>query len=1095
MNPGETPERELTEFAGRVADDADIDWSAVDSEGPVHDLIPAFRLIAGISASHRTAAPAARRASIAFYWGPFQVMEKLGEGAFGEVFRAHDPRLQRDVALKLRHREIADETTSAREFLEEARRLARVRHPNVVVIHGADIHDGRFGLWTDYVAGPDLDVRLGAGGVLLPSETTDLGVALASALGAIHDAGLVHGDVKPSNVLLGDDGPRLTDFGAGSDTGSEQSPRYASPRFAAPELFDGAPASTASDQYALGVLLYRCCTGTTPVDAASFEEAHRAHARGAVTALASLVTAADDLPLALVRVIDRTLAPNPRRRYETLAAFGAALAEARTPPRNVPGFATTFIGRAADMTRLAEVLATSRLATVTGAGGVGKTRLAAEYGRTAAFADGVYWIDLAPLTSADVASGVRQGLGCDPDIEDDEVAIASFAAERRALLVLDNGEHVLDALRPIIARLLVAGARIHILITSREPLRRSDEVVVALSPLDVSDTATSPAVQLFVDRARHVAPMLELSPRSTAAIRSICAQLDGVPLALELAAARMRSFDVVTLERRILGHGLADRILADPNRTGRHASMHAVIEWSLDLATEAERDLLARLTVFGGSWDIDSVEAVCAGQAVDVPAVLEAHAGLVDKSLVAVDERSGGSRYHLLQLVREVGAARLDEEVELSLRRRHREHLRSRLKGFLGPLLTGDPSEALAFFRLERDSLLGLIAWFGDRRLDLERTGALVNAAYRYWERESQVREAVRACRRVLGDDPVTRFRSYDWATFLTVVFVSHSKVGRLDEARTATETALAIFTELGEDDGAAAQLANLTHLALEEGDLDAAEAYAERALDAADAIGDPRRRCFSHLNAGAVADRRRDFDRAAHHHAEALRHCREIGDLALLSWLLVSQGRTLHAAGHVDEAVIAFEQAIEEAERGQEPLTLATALVDHARTAGSSSDWTPVFDRLRRASAIADDTDDDDLRGFVLQSRALCELRSGDHIAALRSTREALGHMRDTGTPRSMWPVFETLASLALARGDHDTAAWCVGVAGELADTLDFGGRRAPAETARLAEVVHQARAALGSGPFAERVEAGKRCSWVDAAAIAIRTTAGWLD
>ena len=256
-----------------------------------------------------------------FTWGHLRITERIGEGSFGEVYRAFDPILRRDVALKLR-REGGGAAPAASAFIAEARRLARVRHPNVVAVHGADVHGGRVGLWADLLRGRTLEEEIEAGASFSAPRAVGVALALAEALVAVHGAGLVHGDVKASNVMLEEDGRVvLMDFGAGADLGvgpGAHSPA-GSPLSMAPELFVGGSATQAADLYSLGVLLYRMLAGRYPVAAETFDELaarHRERVRAPSRA------PREGYPRSVMRLVGRLLAPNAARRPSAADTVG-----------------------------------------------------------------------------------------------------------------------------------------------------------------------------------------------------------------------------------------------------------------------------------------------------------------------------------------------------------------------------------------------------------------------------------------------------------------------------------------------------------------------------------------------------------------------------------------------------------------------------------------------------------------------------------------------------------------------------------------------------------------------------------------------------
>jgi hypothetical protein len=261
-------------------------------------------------------------------WGSLRILEKLGGGGFGEVFRAHDPSLQIDVALKLIRPELIPDETNARRFIGEARRLARVRHENVVVVHGAEQHEGRVGLWTELLEGRTLEECLRLQGPFGPEEASVIGIELCKALAAVHAAGLVHRDVKTANVMRKQGGAIvLMDFSAATERSilesmSASDPVSGTPLFMAPEFFRGEAAGSSADIYSLGVVLYRLVTGRFPVEAGSISELYDKHRKGEPTPLRDVRA---DLPRAFIQVVERALASEPASRYRSVGEMERAL--------------------------------------------------------------------------------------------------------------------------------------------------------------------------------------------------------------------------------------------------------------------------------------------------------------------------------------------------------------------------------------------------------------------------------------------------------------------------------------------------------------------------------------------------------------------------------------------------------------------------------------------------------------------------------------------------------------------------------------------------------------------------------------------------
>jgi len=334
---------DLLRIAADIADRTPVDWSAQKASGEgdasrlaglkvVESVASAYGSLMETTAEGGEPAAGPPRAAAAepalFEWGHLRALERLGGGSFGEVFRAYDPLLDREVALKLRRvQEVAAEA-GRREFIREARLLARVRHPNVVVVHGADTHDSRVGLWTDLVNGRTLEEFLAEEGPMAPQSVALIGLDLCRALAAVHAAGLVHGDVKPANVMR-ERGGRivLMDFGAGLEilnghtSGDAGGPR-GTPLAMAPEVLHGGTPVPASDLYSLGALLYRLASGCHPIEAETLGELLE---RSRDTHITPLRDARPDLPPEFVAIVERALARDPVDRFPSAGAMEHAL--------------------------------------------------------------------------------------------------------------------------------------------------------------------------------------------------------------------------------------------------------------------------------------------------------------------------------------------------------------------------------------------------------------------------------------------------------------------------------------------------------------------------------------------------------------------------------------------------------------------------------------------------------------------------------------------------------------------------------------------------------------------------------------------------
>jgi eukaryotic-like serine/threonine-protein kinase len=331
----------VTDVAAAILDGAPVDWSSVemDAGAAQRPLLDELRLIAALADLHRqlplapSASPAAASDCLGTLeqWGPLRVLEPIGRGAFGTVFRAWDTRLDREVALKLLPAGSVAGSGGATSVIQEGRLLARVRHPNVVSIYGAEQIDDRIGMWMEFIRGETLEQALEAGRVFSVAEAEGIGMELCDAVSAVHGAGLLHRDIKAQNVALAEDGRVvLMDFGTGREAAEPPTSDFTgTPLYLAPEIFDGQQASVRSDIYSLGVVLYHLVTRAYPVPSRSVQEIRAKHQRSERVPLRGV---RPDLPAAFIDAIERATAREPEARFETAAAMRAALAVAAEIP-------------------------------------------------------------------------------------------------------------------------------------------------------------------------------------------------------------------------------------------------------------------------------------------------------------------------------------------------------------------------------------------------------------------------------------------------------------------------------------------------------------------------------------------------------------------------------------------------------------------------------------------------------------------------------------------------------------------------------------------------------------------------------------------
>jgi predicted ATPase/DNA-binding SARP family transcriptional activator len=589
------------------------------------------------------------------------------------------------------------------------------------------------------------------------------------------------------------------------------------------------------------------------------------------------------------------------------------------PP--LPSSLTSFIGREREVAAVSDLIASARLVTLTGAGGSGKTRLAAEVTRSleGRFRDGIAWIELLGVSEPSLVIGhVAASLGVGGAGRAPADALRDAMRDSDRLIVLDNCEHVLDACVAVVDLVLRHCPEIRVLATSREALGISGErawLVPLLSvpkPDDTADAAlNAESVRLFVERARAANASFALTEANADAVARLCRRLDGLPLALELAAARARD---LTPEQMVTRLERDDRLLSEdrPGAGTRHRTLRDTIDWSYDLLDPMERVLLHRISVFAAEFSLDVAEAVCAGDGIEQEAVLDLLAALVDKSLVVTDDRVDEVRYHLLETIRHYGRERLEasggHEV---VRSRHADFYSELIRTAEPHFITPDRPVWVARIERELDDIRAVLVW--TRTSDPARHAELAGRLAWFWYSSGLWTEG----RQWLEDALPLASEHASEATRATVLFGAgviaalqgHGQVARswleeasalaqslgdralgayadsyigvalgqegLPAAEAPTRAALEWFEQAGDLYGQRLALVILATLLVRQGDLPAARAVAEEAVRVARAYGLGRELGIALQILGTVRLHQRELDAAAAAFADALRALR----------------------------------------------------------------------------------------------------------------------------------------------------------------------------------------------------------------------------
>lgn len=628
---------------------------------------------------------------------------------------------------------------------------------------------------------------------------------------------------------------------------------------------------------------------------------------------------------------------------------------------NLPRQLTSFIGRETEMAEVKQLLSRTRFLTLTGAGGCGKTRLFLQVAADLLeeYPDGVWLVELASLSEPSL---VPETIAAALNVHEQAgkpiaLTLTEALHARKMLLVLDNCEHLLNACAQMADALLRSCPHIKLLTTSRQGLGIAGEQTYRVPSLSLPDPALPlvldrlhqyESVRLFLERAVYHHSTFTLTPQNMTAVVSICTHLDGIPLALELAAARVGALSVEEINRR-----LNDRfhLLTGGNRAAipRHRTLRALIDWSYDLLDEREKILLNRLSVFAGGWTLDAAERVCPGAnggadvMLDEWDMLDLLTSLFDKSLVVADISEKATRYHLLETVREYAAEHLTQSGESEeLHRKHRDYFLA-LAEEANPKLQGPEQQTwMERLEIEHDNLRAAIAWSQPREGEAEAEMRLAAALHRFWDvrgywsegrrhlekaaarEESQQPTFARAqalgvigwlayrqgdyavtrdyCEQALAINRTVGNRHGEAFNLNTLGLVAQAQ-GDSAVARACQEQALAINRATGNRIGEAFNLNHLGMMAQEEGDYTTARACYEQALALSRAIGNRTGEAFNLNNLGLLAKELGDYETAHNCLDQALTINREMGNRAGEAHNLSALGRIAASQAEMERA------------------------------------------------------------------------------------------------------------------------------------------------------------------------------------------------
>jgi non-specific serine/threonine protein kinase len=795
--------------------------------------------------------------------GKYQILEELGKGGMGIVYKARDTKLDRIVALKFLPPELTQDDDVRERFLQEAKTVAAFNHSNITIIHEIDEDEGRTFIAMEYIGGLSLKNKLKSGNLTM-GEAVDIASQVTLGLQEAHEKGIVHRDIKPANIMLTERGQaKIVDFGIAKLVGKVRLTRTGTTigtvAYMSPEQAKGGEVDQRSDIWSMGVVLYEMLTGRLP-----FKGNHEQ------TMIYSILNAVPMSPKVyrgelsdhICAVIDKALQKDPLDRFQSAADLLNALRSsefvskitAGQEKHNLPVQLTSFVGREKELEEIKSLLVEHRIVTLTGAGGCGKTRLAIESaaGFIDEFDDGVWFIDLASVSEPGLIPEAIAGV-LKVKEEPYRPLIDTILArwkEKNALIVFDNCEHLVEACSANAEHLLREIPGFHILATSREALNAPGEITWRVPSLSLPESdqtedvetirESSEAVRLFEDRAKAVQRAFKLTEKAASAVLEISRRLDGIPLAIELAAARVKllSLDdiLVRLDERF-------QILTGGTRGAmeRHKTLRAAVDWSYDLLEPEEKALFNRLAFFVGGFDLDAVENICEDEAVTKERVLDLFSGLVDKSLVVTETQADGSvRYRLLETLRHYAREKLTEagEVEVIKKKHFAHYLEIAEKAYAGRL--DETSIWLVHLEKEHENMRAALDWASSHPEELLK---LAGALGWFWRDRSHLSMGSEYLKCALNKQEGHSFA-------LARAWYGLGKIqlwrGAFSEGAVSIEKSMALWQELGEHRELALALIDLGRFSNAYGDHQKGMNFLEQGLKIAEGLADPNLICRS---------------------------------------------------------------------------------------------------------------------------------------------------------------------------------------------------------------------------------------------------------
>ncbi len=970
----------------------------------------------------------------------YQIIGELGRGGMGVVYKARDTKLDRLAALKFLSAKALQQVKLKNKLIREARAAAALNHPNTATVYEINESDGQIFIAMEYIDGVTLRKMIENAAIGI-NQVLQYSISIGDALAEAHDKGVIHLDIKPENIMVDVKGRiKVMDFGLAqfrdsrmlqTETGGAGTPEYMSP-----EQIRGNNTSRKSDLWSLGVVMYEMLAGVRPFEGKS------------ETSLLRSILEDDpppvqkhqmQIPNELNSIVGKLLQKQPEDRYENTDIFlddclhvlkklHAEQEELANTLRifRVPKPLTIFVGRKRELQALDQLLKTSRLLTLTGVAGSGKTRLAIELAhQTRQWHDGaIFFIDLSAIRDPEmVIPSISRALDLK---ETASKSVAEVLKEhlhtKNWILILDNFEQVSEA-APAIADILINAPDCKFVVTSRQPLHIQGESEFAVPPLSLPKEYAGEnkislddyeSTTLFIQRAKQVNPVINVTPEIRYQIAEICIYLDGLPLAIELAAVHIKTLSPGELLQR-----LNDRFEILTAGTGdlpaRQRSLRTAIEWSYDLLTGQEQMLFKRLAVFTGGFTMQAAGAVCNPGRENQADIVDGIFSLLNKNLIYKSSTSDNShRFGILESIKEFAAECLSQSGEyVPMRDAHRHYFVDFCEQIL-PQFTGpDQSELIKKLDKDYENLIKALEWKSDIQIEVRNNLIICNVLWRYWLRKCIFSEGRKRLHEHIRKTDTEQHKELAAEAMLGAGTLAHNN-GDYEEAFHFISRCLQLYRKAGKKPGIAKALTNLGWVEFRRSNYTDTRALSEEAFELQKQLGNKSGVAFALNNLGWVAHHQGDFVKAQQYHEKSLMLRREEEDMRNIAFSLTNTAWAMQKLGIYEKAEAHFEEALSLFEKVDDrqlytftSCLKAELLADHGSLEPAialiTDEVIPTFRKIEDTYGLA----------LALNSLGVIHFRNQQYVKAAEPFAESIRLRKEIG---DRWGTAQALCSAGRA-------------------------------------------------------------------------------